>query len=74
MRILAIDSSSLVASGCHVVTDDILTAEYTINFKKTHSQTLLPMIDEISKMIELDMETIDAIAITGGPGSVPDYV
>ena len=68
MRILAIDSSSLVASVA-VVTDDILTAEYTINFKKTHSQTLLPMIDEISKMIELDMETIDAIAITGGPGS-----
>lgn len=59
MKILAIDSSSLVASVA-VVTDDILTAEYTINFKKTHSQTLLPMIDEISKMIELDMETIDA--------------
>lgn len=68
MRILAIDSSSLVASVA-VVTDDILTAEYTINFKKTHSQTLLPMIDEISKMIELNMDTIDAIAITGGPGS-----
>ena len=49
MRILAIDSSSLVASVA-VVTDDILTAEYTINFKKTHSQTLLPMLDEIVKM------------------------
>lgn len=68
MRILAIDSSSMVATIA-VVTDDVLTAEYTINFKKTHSQTLLPMIDEISKMIELDMETIDAIAIAGGPGS-----
>ena len=34
MRILAIDSSSLVASVA-VVTDDILTAEYTINFKDT---------------------------------------
>lgn len=68
MRILAIDSSSMVATIA-VVTDDVLTAEYTINFKKTHSQTLLPMIDEISKMIELDMETIDAVAIAGGPGS-----
>lgn len=68
MRILAIDSSSLVASVA-IVTDDILTAEYTINFKKTHSQTLMPMIAEISKMTELDMETIDAIAISGGPGS-----
>lgn len=68
MRILAIDSSSMVATVA-VMTDDILTAEYTINFKRTHSQTLLPMIDEVSKMIELDMETIDAIAIAGGPGS-----
>lgn len=68
MRILAIDSSSMVATVA-VTTDDVLTAEYTINFKKTHSQTLLPMIDEVSKMIELDMQTVDAIAVAGGPGS-----
>ena len=52
-----------------LVTDDILTAEYTVNFKKTHSQTLLPMLDEIVKMLGLDLETIDAIAAAGGPGS-----
>lgn len=68
MRILGIESSSLVASVA-IVTDDILTAEYTVNFKKTHSQTLLPMIDEIGKMLELDLDTIDAIAVSGGPGS-----
>lgn len=68
MRILAIDSSSMVATVA-VTTDGILNAEYTINHKKTHSQTLLPMIDEICKTIELDMDSIDAIAISGGPGS-----
>ena len=68
MRILAIDSSSMVATVA-VTTDGILNAEYTINHKKTHSQTLLPMIDEICKTIELDMESIDAVAISGGPGS-----
>ena len=68
MRILAIDSSSMVATVA-VVTDGVLTAEYTINHKKTHSQTLLPMIDEIKKNIDLDMNTVDAIAIAGGPGS-----
>lgn len=68
MRILGIESSSLVASVA-VVTDDILTAEYTVNFKKTHSQTLLPMLDEIGTMLELDLETVDAIAVSGGPGS-----
>lgn len=68
MKILAIDSSSLVASVA-VVEDDIMVAEYTINHKKTHSQTLLPMIDEISKMAEIDLSEVDAIAVSGGPGS-----
>ena len=68
MKILAIDSSSLVASVA-VVEDDIMVAEYTINHKKTHSQTLLPMIDEISKMAEIDLSNVDAIAVSGGPGS-----
>ena len=68
MKVLGIESSSLVASVA-LVTDDILTAEYTVNFKKTHSQTLLPMLDEIVKMLGLDLETIDAIAAAGGPGS-----
>ncbi len=68
MRVLGIESSSLVASVA-LVTDDILTAEYTVDFKKTHSQTLLPMLDEIVKLLELDMDTIHAIAVAGGPGS-----
>lgn len=68
MRILGIESSSLVASVA-LVTDEILTAEYTVDFKKTHSQTLLPMIDEVAQMLELDLNTIDAIAVAGGPGS-----
>lgn len=68
MRILGLDSSGLVASVA-LVEDDNMLAEYTVNYKKTHSQTLLPMLDEIAKMIELDLKTIDAIAIAGGPGS-----
>lgn len=68
MKILALDSSGLVASVA-VMQDDTLQAEYTVNYKKTHSQTLLPMLDEVAKMTELDLNTIDAIAISGGPGS-----
>lgn len=68
MKILALDSSGLVASVA-VVEEDNLLAEYTVNYKKTHSQTLLPMLDEISRMIELDLESIDAIAVAAGPGS-----
>ena len=68
MKILGLDSSGLVASVA-VVEEDNLLAEYTVNYKKTHSQTLLPMLDAIASMIELDLETVDAIAVAGGPGS-----
>ena len=68
MKILGLDSSGIVASVA-IVEDASLIAEYTVNYKKTHSQTLLPMLDEIVKLLELDMDTIDAIAVAGGPGS-----
>jgi len=68
MKLIALDSSGLVASVA-VLEDDKLMAEYTMNYKKTHSQTLLPMLDEIVRMIELDLSTVDAIAIAKGPGS-----
>ena len=49
MKILAFDSSGLVASVA-IVENNNLIAEYTTNYKKTHSQTLLPMLEEIVKM------------------------
>ena len=67
MKILGLDSSGIVASVA-IVEDDVLIAEYTVNYKKTHSQTLLPMLDEIAKMTEFDLNSIDAIAVAAGPG------
>ena len=68
MKLIALDSSGLVASVA-VVEDDILIAEYTIQYKKTHSQTLLPMLEEVRNMIELDLQEVDAVAVAAGPGS-----
>ncbi len=68
MKILALDSSGLTASVA-LTEDDNLIAEYTIQYKKTHSQTLLPMLEEIRNMVELDLATVDAIAVAAGPGS-----
>ncbi len=68
MIILGIESSSMVASVA-LVKDGITMAEYTVNFKKTHSQTLLPMIDEMVSMVEMKLADLDAIAVSGGPGS-----
>jgi tRNA threonylcarbamoyladenosine biosynthesis protein TsaB len=68
MKILAIDSSGLTATVA-LVWDGVMIAEYTTNFKKTHSQTLLPMIDEIVRMTGTVLSDIDGIAIAEGPGS-----
>lgn len=68
MQILGIESSSLTASAA-IVKDGAVLAEYTVNFKKTHSQTLLPMIDEIVRMTQTELSGLDAIAISAGPGS-----
>ena len=54
MKVLAIESSAVTASVA-IMTEDTLIAEYTINYKKTHSQTLLSMIDEICRMTETDV-------------------
>ena len=68
MKILAIDSSGLAASVA-IASEDKIIAEYSVNYKKTHSQTLLPMLDEICRMVQLDLNEIDAIALANGPGS-----
>lgn len=68
MKILAFDSSGLVASVA-IVQDDNLIVEYTTNYKKTHSQTLLPMLDEVVRMTETDKKSFDLLAVAAGPGS-----
>lgn len=68
MKILALDTSALVASAAITENGKVL-AEYTLNYKLTHSQTIMPMIDEIVKMTETDLDTIDYIACSSGPGS-----
>ena len=68
MKILAIDSSSNVATVA-VIEEDTVLVQYSVNHKKTHSQTLLPMIEDILRMSEIGIENIDAIAVSAGPGS-----
>ncbi|MDO4166035.1 MAG: tRNA (adenosine(37)-N6)-threonylcarbamoyltransferase complex dimerization subunit type 1 TsaB [Eubacteriales bacterium] len=68
MKILGIDSSGMVASAA-VLVDDTLVSEFTVNNKQTHSQTLLPMIDQVVQMSGVALEELDAIAVAAGPGS-----
>lgn len=68
MKIVAMDSSGLVASVA-VIEDESMIAEYTINYKKTHSQTLMPMLENVVSMTGLSLEDVDAFAVAAGPGS-----
>lgn len=68
MRILAIDTASNVASAA-VVEDGILRGEYILNFNKTHSQKIMPMIDALMSDLELKPADIDVFAAANGPGS-----
>ena len=68
MKILAIEASGPVA-GCALLEDGVLTAEYSVQYKKKHSQSLVPMLDEMKRMLDLQLSSIDFLAVTGGPGS-----
>ncbi|MBP3737224.1 MAG: tRNA (adenosine(37)-N6)-threonylcarbamoyltransferase complex dimerization subunit type 1 TsaB, partial [Lachnospiraceae bacterium] len=73
MKILAIDTSGQVA-GCALLEDGRLLSEYNSlssasALRKTHSQTLMPMLESLRDQTELDLHTLDAIAVTAGPGS-----
>lgn len=68
MKILALDTTGLVASVA-LVDNEKTIAEFTTNYKKTHSQTIMPMIEQLKNMVELDLSTVDYIACASGPGS-----
>lgn len=68
MKILGIDTSGLV--GAVAVADgDMLVSQFSIQYKTTHSEILMPMMEDIRSKINLDLSTIDAIAVAKGPGS-----
>ncbi len=68
MKILALDASGQIASVA-LAENDRLIGEYTTNTGKTHSETLLPMVDALATLTGEDLSAIDAIAVAYGPGS-----
>lgn len=68
MKILAVDTSSQSAS-CAVGEDELLLGEFYTNVKLTHSQTIMPMMNDLLRQTRLTLSDIDAFAVTTGPGS-----
>ena len=68
MKILGIDTSGLV--GAVAIADgDMLLSQFSIQYKTTHSEILMPMLKDVCDKIHLDLSSIDAIAVSKGPGS-----
>lgn len=68
MKILSLDSSSVTASVAITENGRILSEKF-INNGLTHSQTLMPMVEETLKDSGVSVKDIDLFAITNGPGS-----
>lgn len=68
MILLAIDSSAVAASAA-LVKDGKLLGEFFIHTRLTHSQTLMPMIDDLLRCTQIPIRDVDGFAISAGPGS-----
>lgn len=68
MKILSLDTSATVASVA-VADGNTPLAQYTLNAKNTHSETLLPMVESALGALALKISDIDIFALSAGPGS-----
>ena len=68
MLLLALDSSAGPAS-CALVNDQEILASAQVNTRLTHSQTLLPMVENMLHNADVSLREINAFAVSAGPGS-----
>ena len=68
MRILALETSAKSVSAA-VTQDGALLAQSFLCTGLTHSRTLLPMVDAMLQNAGLPLDSMDALAVSAGPGS-----
>ena len=68
MKILALDSTALTATVA-LCEDTRLIGLYTLNSGSTQSETLLPMVESLMKLMGWEVSDIDLFACSRGPGS-----
>jgi tRNA threonylcarbamoyladenosine biosynthesis protein TsaB len=68
MRILAIDTSTMI-STVTISEDNKIIGDFNVNQEKTHSESLVPMIETLLRLLGLSLDDIDLFAIARGPGS-----
>lgn len=68
MKILAIDTSGMNCSVC-IIDETKVISDFNLSTGVTHSENLLPMIDEMKKYTNIELDDIDVFACSIGPGS-----
>jgi tRNA threonylcarbamoyladenosine biosynthesis protein TsaB len=68
LRILALESSAAAASVA-LCEDETLTAQYFQNSGKTHSRTLMPLVESMLRNCDVPLSEVDLVAVAAGPGS-----
>ncbi len=68
MIILAVDTSGGVCSAA-VLKDTAIISECYTNGRRTHSETLGPMVDQCLRFAEVSVQDIELFACAAGPGS-----
>lgn len=66
--ILAVDTSAKSVS-CALVREGKVLASFFSNTGLTHSQTLLPMVEDLLRVADVAVNELDALAVNAGPGS-----
>lgn len=68
MKILGLDTSTLMTT-CAVMDENTLLGEYSLSQDMSHSESLVPMIQEVMESLKLKIEDIDLYGVGIGPGS-----
>ncbi len=68
LKILSFDSAGIVCTAA-VLEDDNVLAQISENKERTHSETLLPMINSVLTKADTQIKDIEKIAVSAGPGS-----
>ena len=69
MLILGIDTSTKICTCSIFDSENGIIAETSLSVKKNHSNIVMPIIDNLFKISDLNINDIDKIAVAIGPGS-----
>lgn len=69
MLILGIDTSTKICTCSIFDSENGVIAETSLSVKKNHSNIIMPIIDNLFKISDLNINDIDKIAVAIGPGS-----